>query len=95
MLCAPGQRSDHRRCRRICFYLIDSFVSDWRLANLLKILVVLICACRVLRSASVLGLGGCFWSMIPKSMAYFSDTIMPADKSSSEITKPSSDRFSL
>jgi hypothetical protein len=33
----------------ICFYLIDKFVRDGRLANLLKILVVLICAVSILR----------------------------------------------
>lgn len=33
----------------ICFYLIDRFVRDRRLASLLKILVVLICALRILQ----------------------------------------------
>jgi hypothetical protein len=33
----------------LCFYLIDKFVRDGRLANLLKILVVLICAVQILR----------------------------------------------
>jgi hypothetical protein len=43
----------------ICFYLIDKFVRDGRLANLLKILVVLICAVSILRMLlPFLGLGG-------------------------------------
>ena len=43
----------------ICFYLIDKFVRDGRLANLLKILVVLICALQILRMLlPILGLGG-------------------------------------
>jgi hypothetical protein len=33
---------DHRRIGAICFYLIDRFVRDGRLGNLLKILVALI-----------------------------------------------------
>jgi hypothetical protein len=33
----------------ICFYLIDRFVRDRRLGNLLKILVVLICIAEILR----------------------------------------------
>jgi hypothetical protein len=43
----------------ICFYLIEKFVRDGRLANLLKILVVLICIVAVLqRLLPALGLGG-------------------------------------
>jgi len=43
----------------ICFYLIDRFVRDGRLANLLKILVVLICALRILQMLlPMLGLSG-------------------------------------
>ena len=43
----------------ICLYLIDRFVRDKRLANLLKILVVLIIALAILRAlAPLLGLGG-------------------------------------
>jgi hypothetical protein len=43
----------------ICFYLIEKFVRDGRLANLLKILVVLICVVAVLqRLLPALGLGG-------------------------------------
>ena len=43
----------------ICFYLIDKFVRDGRLANLLKILVVLICALAILqRLLPALGLSG-------------------------------------
>ena len=43
----------------LCFYLIDKFVRDGRLANLLKILVVLICALQILRMLlPILGLGG-------------------------------------
>jgi hypothetical protein len=42
----------------ILFYLIDRFVRDGRLANLLKILVVLICLAAILqRLLPVLGLG--------------------------------------
>ena len=33
----------------ICFYLIHRFVRDGRLANLLKILVVLICVAAILQ----------------------------------------------
>jgi ABC-type multidrug transport system permease subunit len=33
----------------ICFYLIDRFIRDGRLANLLKILVVLICLASILQ----------------------------------------------
>ena len=33
----------------LIFYLIDSFVRDGRLANLLKILVVLICLAAILQ----------------------------------------------
>jgi hypothetical protein len=43
----------------ICFYLIEKFVRDGRLANLLKILVVLICVVAVLqRLLPALGLSG-------------------------------------
>ena len=43
----------------ICFYLIENFVRDGRLANLLKILVVLICVLAVLqRLLPALGLSG-------------------------------------
>jgi hypothetical protein len=43
----------------ICFYLIDRFVRDGRLANLLKLLVVLICLIAVLqRLLPALGVGG-------------------------------------
>jgi len=42
----------------ILFYLIDRFVRDGRLANLLKILVVLICLAAILqRLLPVLGIG--------------------------------------
>ena len=41
----------------ICFYLIEKFVRDRRLANLLKILVVLLCIVSILRQ---LGLAGLF-----------------------------------
>ncbi len=33
----------------ICFYLIDRFVRDGRLANLLKLLVVLLCLISILQ----------------------------------------------
>jgi hypothetical protein len=43
----------------VCFYLIDKFVRDGRLANLLKILVALICILAVLqRLLPALGLSG-------------------------------------
>ena len=42
----------------ICFYLIERFVKDGRLANLLKILVVLICLISILqRLLPALGIG--------------------------------------
>lgn len=42
----------------ILFWLIDRFVRDGRLANLLKILVVLFCLLSILRSLSpILGIG--------------------------------------
>ena len=42
----------------LIFYLIDRFVRDGRLANLLKILVVLICLAAILqRLLPVLGIG--------------------------------------
>jgi hypothetical protein len=42
----------------ICFYLIDRFVRDGRLGNLLKILVVLICIAAILqRLLPALGIG--------------------------------------
>jgi len=33
----------------LCFYLIDRFVRDGRLGNLLKILVVLVCVLAILQ----------------------------------------------
>jgi hypothetical protein len=43
----------------LCFYLIDKFVRDGRLANLLKILVALICVLAILqRLLPVFGLSG-------------------------------------
>ena len=43
----------------LCFYLIDKFVRDGRLANLLKILVALICVLAILqRLLPALGLRG-------------------------------------
>jgi hypothetical protein len=43
----------------VCFYLIDKFVRDGRLANLLKILVALICVLAILqRLLPALGLSG-------------------------------------
>jgi hypothetical protein len=42
----------------LLFYLIDRFVRDGRLANLLKILVILICLAAILqRLLPVLGIG--------------------------------------
>jgi hypothetical protein len=42
----------------ICFWAIDRFVRDGRLANLLKILVVLICVVAILeRLLPILGVG--------------------------------------
>jgi hypothetical protein len=43
----------------LCFYLIDKFVRDGRLANLLKILVALICILAIQqRLLPALGLSG-------------------------------------
>jgi hypothetical protein len=43
----------------LCFYLIDKFARDRRLANLLKILVSLICILAILqRLLPALGLSG-------------------------------------
>ena len=43
----------------ILFYLIDKYVRDGRLGNLLKILVALICLAAILqRLLPMLGLGG-------------------------------------
>ena len=43
----------------LCVYLIDKFVRDGRLANLLKILVALICVLAILqRLLPALGLSG-------------------------------------
>jgi ABC-type multidrug transport system permease subunit len=42
----------------ICFYLIDRFVRDGRLGNLLKLLVVLLCLISILqRLLPALGIG--------------------------------------
>ena len=43
----------------ICFWVIDKFVNDSRLANLLKLLVVLICVGAILQR--VLPLAGINW----------------------------------
>jgi hypothetical protein len=43
----------------ICFWAIDKFVNDGRLANLLKLLVVLICLASILQR--VLPLAGINW----------------------------------
>ena len=43
----------------ICFWAIEKFVNDSRLANLLKILVVLICVAAILQR--VLPLAGINW----------------------------------
>ena len=43
----------------ICFWAIEKFVSDRRLANLLKLLVVLICVASILQR--VLPLAGINW----------------------------------
>jgi uncharacterized membrane protein YvlD (DUF360 family) len=43
----------------ICFWAIDKFVKDSRLANLLKLLVVLICLGAILQR--VLPLAGIYW----------------------------------
>lgn len=43
----------------ICFWAIDRFVNDGRLANLLKLLVVLICLAAILHR--VLPLAGIGW----------------------------------
>jgi NhaP-type Na+/H+ or K+/H+ antiporter len=43
----------------ICFWIIDKFINDGRLANLLKLLVVLICVASILQR--VLPLAGINW----------------------------------
>jgi len=43
----------------ICFWAIDKFVNDGRLANLLKLLVVLICLAAILQR--LLPLAGINW----------------------------------
>ncbi len=43
----------------ICFWAIEKFVNDSRLANLLKLLVVLICVAAILQR--VLPLAGINW----------------------------------
>lgn len=43
----------------ICFWIIDKFVSDGRLANLLKLLVVLVCLGAILQR--LLPLAGINW----------------------------------
>jgi hypothetical protein len=43
----------------ICFWAIEKFINDSRLANLLKLLVVLICAGAILQR--VLPLAGINW----------------------------------
>ncbi len=43
----------------ICFWAIDKFVNDGRLANLLKLLVVLVCVGAILQR--VLPLAGNYW----------------------------------
>jgi len=43
----------------ICFWAIDKFASDRRLAQLLKLLVVLICLAAILQR--VLPLAGIYW----------------------------------
>ena len=43
----------------VLFWVVDKFVNDGRLANLLKILVVLICVLSILqRVLPLLGVGG-------------------------------------
>ena len=39
----------------ICFWIIEKFVNDGRLANLLKLLVVLICVSAIAAGAAVGG----------------------------------------
>ena len=43
----------------ICFWIVDKYVNDSRLANLLKLLVVLICLAAILQR--VLPLAGINW----------------------------------
>ncbi len=43
----------------LCFWIIDKFVSDGRLANLLKLLVILVCLAAILQR--VLPLAGINW----------------------------------
>ena len=51
--------SDYLRRRRDLFWAIEKFVNDSRLANLLKLLVVLICVAAILER--VLPLAGISW----------------------------------
>jgi len=55
---ASRQHSDHDRRWRDLFWAIDKFVRDSRLANLLKLLVVLICLAAILQR--VLPLAGIY-----------------------------------
>ena len=43
----------------ICFWIIEKFVNDGRLANLLRLLVVLICVAR--SCSGVISLAGINW----------------------------------
>jgi hypothetical protein len=43
----------------ICFWAIDKFVRDRRLEQLLRLLVVLLCALAILRD--LLGIFGIYW----------------------------------
>ena len=56
---SPDRGFDHLRRRAICFWAIDKFVNEARLANLLKLLVVLICLAAILQR--VLPLAGINW----------------------------------
>jgi hypothetical protein len=44
-----NRNSDYLRRCAICFWVIEKFVNDGRLANLLKILVVLVCLGAILQ----------------------------------------------
>lgn len=55
---AADQHPDHRVVGAILLWAIDRFVRDGRLANLLKIVVVLICLAAILqRLLPMLGVG--------------------------------------
>src|SRR6266478_6971742 len=54
----------------ICFWAIDKFVRDGRLANLLKLLVVLICLASILqRVLPLAGIGGLLSAWLRRALS--------------------------